>query len=88
MFIYVTGDYKICIVCLCLGRNKKNIYLSIYLWVSSQVQWYFSERASATGATGDRFKEGTAINRSLTMLGRCIAALAELGAGKKNVKGE
>jgi kinesin family member 1 len=37
-----------------------------------------SERASSTGATGDRLKEGANINKSLTMLGKVIAALADL----------
>ena len=44
-----------------------------------------SERATSTGATGDRLKEGAAINKSLSALGNCISALAELskaGAGK------
>lgn len=36
-----------------------------------------SEKASQTGATGDRLKEGTAINMSLTMLGRCIQAIVD-----------
>jgi len=35
-----------------------------------------SERADSTGATGDRLKEGAAINLSLTCLGNCISALA------------
>lgn len=42
-----------------------------------------SERAASTGATGDRLKEGAEINRSLSTLGRVIAALADLSAGKK-----
>ncbi len=37
-----------------------------------------SERADATGATGDRLKEGANINKSLTTLGKVIAALAEM----------
>ncbi len=37
-----------------------------------------SERADATGATGARLKEGANINRSLTTLGKVIAALAEM----------
>lgn len=37
-----------------------------------------SERADSTGATGDRLKEGANINRSLTTLGKVIAALAEM----------
>lgn len=42
-----------------------------------------SERADSTGATGDRLKEGAAINQSLSSLGNCIAALAERSEGKK-----
>ncbi|KAJ3011328.1 kinesin-like protein Klp8 [Thoreauomyces humboldtii] len=34
-----------------------------------------SERANATGATGDRLKEGSAINQSLSCLGNVINAL-------------
>nr|KAG5687659.1 hypothetical protein BaRGS_027551 [Batillaria attramentaria] len=44
-----------------------------------------SERAESTGATGDRLKEGSAINQSLSMLGNCIAALASNSGGKKKV---
>ncbi|KXJ24780.1 kinesin-like protein KIF16B [Exaiptasia diaphana] len=36
-----------------------------------------SERASASGATGDRLKEGSNINRSLVTLGIVISTLAE-----------
>jgi kinesin family member 1 len=42
-----------------------------------------SERANSTGATGDRLKEGSAINMSLTCLGNVISALAENASGKK-----
>ena len=45
-----------------------------------------SERANSTGATGDRLKEGSAINTSLSCLGNVISALAsnaELAAKKK-----
>ena len=44
-----------------------------------------SERADATGATGQRLKEGAAINLSLTSLGNVISALADNSSGK-NVK--
>ncbi|OAR01404.1 hypothetical protein LLEC1_04072 [Akanthomyces lecanii] len=40
-----------------------------------------SERATSTGATGARLKEGAEINRSLSTLGRVIAALADLSTG-------
>ena len=36
-----------------------------------------SERQKGTGATGDRLKEGAAINLSLSSLGNCISALAK-----------
>nr|CAB3259098.1 kinesin-like protein KIF28P [Phallusia mammillata] len=42
-----------------------------------------SERAESTGATGDRLKEGSMINKSLLCLGNCIKALADVQDGKK-----
>lgn len=44
-----------------------------------------SERADATGATGARLQEGSAINKSLSTLGNVIKALAEDSDGKKKV---
>ena len=41
-----------------------------------------SEKAGQTGATGDRLKEGCAINKSLTVLGNCISILADKASGK------
>ena len=41
-----------------------------------------SERADATEATGQRLKEASAINKSLSALGNCISALAEKSSGK------
>ena len=41
-----------------------------------------SEKAGQTGATGQRLKEGCAINKSLTVLGNCISVLAEKASGK------
>ena len=41
-----------------------------------------SEKAGQTGATGDRLKEGCAINKSLTVLGQCISILADKAGGK------
>ena len=43
-----------------------------------------SEKVAKTGATGDRLKEGSSINKSLTVLGMVISALADIGMGKKN----
>ncbi|XP_078380660.1 kinesin-like protein unc-104 isoform X2 [Oculina patagonica] len=42
-----------------------------------------SERADATGAKGERLKEGANINKSLTTLGKVISALAEQSSHKK-----
>ena len=36
-----------------------------------------------SGATGDRLKEGAAINKSLSALGNVISALADLSTGSK-----
>lgn len=49
-----------------------------------------SERANSTGATGQRLKEGANINKSLTTLGKVIAALAAASQneGKKGKKGK
>ena len=41
-----------------------------------------SERADATGATGQRLKEGAHINKSLVTLGSVISALSEASGGK------
>ena len=47
-----------------------------------------SERSDAAGSSGTRLKEGAAINKSLSTLGNCIAALAERsgkGKGSKQI---
>lgn len=41
-----------------------------------------SEKTSQAGTTGDRLKEGNAINQSLTSLGNVITALADISSGK------
>lgn len=41
---------------------------------------FCSERANASGATGQRLKEGAHINKSLVTLGSVISALAELSS--------
>ncbi|XP_068070379.1 kinesin-like protein KIF13A isoform X4 [Danio rerio] len=45
-----------------------------------------SERVSKTGAAGERLKEGSNINKSLTTLGCVISALADQSAGKSRNK--
>ncbi|XP_028461510.1 kinesin-like protein KIF13B isoform X2 [Perca flavescens] len=45
-----------------------------------------SERAAKTGAAGERLKEGSNINKSLSTLGLVISALADQGAGKNRTK--
>ncbi|RXN01739.1 Kinesin-like protein KIF13A [Acipenser ruthenus] len=45
-----------------------------------------SERVSKTGAAGERLKEGSNINKSLTTLGLVISALADQSAGKGKTK--
>ncbi|XP_057308656.1 kinesin-like protein KIF13A isoform X3 [Hydractinia symbiolongicarpus] len=45
-----------------------------------------SERASKTNASGDRLKEGSNINKSLTTLGLVISALADQASGKAKQK--
>ncbi|XP_030626800.1 kinesin-like protein KIF13B [Chanos chanos] len=45
-----------------------------------------SERAAKTGAAGERLKEGSNINKSLTTLGLVISALADQSAGKNKSK--
>uniref|UniRef100_A0AAV2MDB0 Kinesin family member 13A n=1 Tax=Knipowitschia caucasica TaxID=637954 RepID=A0AAV2MDB0_KNICA len=45
-----------------------------------------SERVSKTGAAGERLKEGSNINKSLTTLGCVISALADQTSGKGKAK--
>ncbi|CAD7975040.1 unnamed protein product [Amoebophrya sp. A120] len=45
-----------------------------------------SEKAAKTGATGDRLKEGSAINKSLSCLGNVIEKLADACSGKVALK--
>lgn len=41
-----------------------------------------SEKSTQAGTSGDRLKEGNAINQSLTSLGNVISALADIATGK------
>ncbi|XP_048732048.2 kinesin-like protein KIF16B isoform X2 [Ostrea edulis] len=45
-----------------------------------------SERADASGATGQRLKEGASINKSLVTLGTVISALADISTNKHEKK--
>ena len=60
------------------GKPERELVSSINL-----IDLAGSERASGTGATGDRLKEGANINKSLTMLGQVISALAKQAEGGK-----
>jgi len=42
-----------------------------------------SEKSGQMGATGQRFKEGTMINQSLSALGQVITDLSDIAMGKK-----
>lgn len=42
-----------------------------------------SERVGDTGASGQRLLEGTNINKSLSVLGKCISILADKASGKR-----
>ena len=55
------------------------VVVSLDLAVDKSMVLYFvhSERASATGAEGERLKEGGNINRSLVCLGTVISSLGE-----------
>jgi hypothetical protein len=59
-------------------NGRKNEKLSVI----NLVDLAGSEKAGQTGATGDRLKEGCAINKSLTVLGTCISVLADKASGK------
>ena len=52
------------------GKSKKSSKLNM-------IDLAGSERSKATGATGDSLKEGANINKSLSTLGRVIAALSD-----------
>lgn len=59
-------------------------FQSFFYWTLINVLFIYSERADATGATGQRLKEGAHINKSLVTLGSVISALAELSSNNNN----
>lgn len=60
--------------CLCSGPGKKEVYRTGKL---NLVDLAGSERQSKTGCTGERFKESTKINLSLSVLGNVISSLVD-----------
>ena len=63
-------------------KQSDRTALSVKMAKMSLIDLAGSERGCATGHTGERFREGNNINRSLLALGNCINALAE---GRKHV---
>ncbi|KAJ3214406.1 Kinesin-like protein kif3a [Dinochytrium kinnereticum] len=59
-----------------LGRKRSKIHL---------IDLAGSERADATGAVGQRLKEGSAINQSLSCLGNVISALTSSQGGQRHI---
>lgn len=71
------------IVCITFCQKRKNDsgQEMAKTSVNNLVDLAGSERVASTGATGDRLKEGAAINQSLSALGNCISALADQSQG-------
>lgn len=60
--------------CLCCGQGEKEVYRTGKL---NLVDLAGSERQGKSGCTGERFKESTKINLSLSVLGNVISALVD-----------
>ncbi|XP_072363261.1 kinesin-like protein KIF28 [Scyliorhinus torazame] len=64
----------------------KQVFLKDHLTKQSDIHLVDlagSERQKTSGSEGDRLREGSAINLSLTTLGNVISVLAEIAMGKK-----
>lgn len=57
------------------GKNEKTGQNTTKTSIVNLVDLAGSERADSTGATGDRLKEGSAINKSLSTLGNVIKGI-------------
>ena len=66
------------------ANNGQSVMKTIKFSQINLVDLAGSEKATQTGATGDRLKEGCAINKSLSALGNVISALADRASGKTN----
>ena len=64
------------------GRKKQSVQRRRFSSRINLVDLAGSERQSGTGATGVRQKEGSAINKSLSVLGTVIMNLVDIGDGK------
>ncbi len=74
MYIWVYKDMCVCVrVCVCVREREREKH--IRAGKLNIVDLAGSERQSKTGATGDRLKEATKINLSLSALGNVISAL-------------
>ncbi|XP_028611140.1 kinesin-like protein KIF28P [Grammomys surdaster] len=71
---------------LLIAIQVKQVFLDIALTKQSSINMVDlagSERQRSSGSEGDRLREGSRVNLSLTSLGNVISALADLAMGKK-----
>ena len=64
---------------LCQRRKKEKEEVEIVSKINL-VDLAGSERTNKVGTSGQRLREGTSINKSLSALGKCISALAQLSS--------
>ena len=69
---FTVGKPEFITIWLCSKQRTHELTI-VFLWFYSLC----SERADATGATGERLKEGANINKSLVTLGTVISALGK-----------
>ncbi|XP_014667335.1 PREDICTED: kinesin-like protein KIF28P [Priapulus caudatus] len=66
------------------GRNSAGEYTTKMASLNL-VDLAGSERSDVSGTSGDRLKEGSIINQSLSTLGNVIKCLADINKGKQNI---